>query len=180
MASMSLKSAACELPPNVNGSVALVALNPSPTPTATTTTTTTAAIGNLTFRPVSDLGDEIPVRPATVALSTSDCEATSPKLDMAPKTSAAVRSDSTTRYHSLPQDDSDEEVLDVRLLVSCDEPPVDRCPDGLDCPFCGDATLCASDCDSDLSEMLQVNRVKDGPLLPTTGILTDTAAKITC
>ena len=66
--------------------------------------------------------------------------------------------------------------MNIRLLVNCEtESTVDKCPDGLDCPFCGDAPLCASDCDSDMGEML--NRVKDGPLLPTTGILTDTTAK---
>ena len=52
MATTSLKSAAaCEPLPNVNGSVALMALNPSPTPT-TTTPTTAAAIGNMTSKHV--------------------------------------------------------------------------------------------------------------------------------
>ena len=175
----SLKSAAvCELLPSVIGSVALVAPDPSPTSSSTTTTSAAAAIGKVTPKLMLDLGDEISVGPTTTASATTfECEATLPHIDMAPMIS--VYSDSTTCYDSqYPDDDSDEEILNIRLLVNCDsEPTVDRCPDGLDCPFCGDAPFCASDCDSDLSEMLQVNRVKDGPLLPTTGILTDTTAK---
>jgi len=180
MTTKSLKSAAaCELLPNVIGSVALMAPDPSPTPTTTTTTTSAAAAtGNTTPKLMLDLGDEIPVGPTTnAAATTSECEATLPNIDMAPMIS--VYSDSTTGYHSqYPDDDSDEEILNIRLLVNCEtESTVDKCPDGLDCPFCGDAPFCASDCESELGEMLQVNRVKDGPLLPATGLLIDTTEK---
>jgi len=37
---------------------------------------------------------------------------------------------------------------------------VDRCPDGLDCPFCGDAPFYTSDCESEFSDTLQVMRVE--------------------
>jgi len=181
MSTKSLKSAAArELLPSVIGSVALVAPDASPTPSSTTTTSAAAASGNTTSKLMLDLGDDISVGPATAAsVTTSGCVATLPNIDMAPQASTAVYADSTTRYHSQsPDDDSDEEILNIRLLVDCEtESAVDKCPDGLDCPFCEGAPLCASDCDSDMGEMLQVNRVKDGPLLPTTEILTDTTAK---
>ena len=93
MTTKSLKSAtACELLPSVIGSVALVAPDLSPTP-STTTTTSAAATGDTTPKLILDLGDEISVGPTAVVLPTSECEATSPKLDMAPQASTAVYSD---------------------------------------------------------------------------------------